>query len=180
MARVKLRPIRMSDAEACFRWVSDPDVTRLLGLIRPARSLEQERAWIAGILADRQQQAFVIADEHGRAIGTCSLRGIDQAEGTASLGMMIGEKTLWGRGYGTGAAKALLKHAFTELELREVRLSCHPDNYGALRCYQKAGFEREPPRPGTGVPARREVRMAITRERWEAARALGGEAGDER
>lgn len=159
----------MSDAEACFRWILDPEVTRLLGMIRPVRSVEQERAWIASVLADReQQQVFIIADEHGRAIGTCGLRGIDAKEGTAFLGIMIGEKTLWDRGYGTSATKALVDHAFRELGLEEVRLSCHPDNHRALRCYEKAGFE-----PGGQVPdrqrfGRREVRMVIGRGRWEA------------
>jgi len=169
----------MSDAEACFRWVSDPDVTRLLGLFRPARSLEQERAWISSVLADRQQQAFVIADEHGRGIGTCSLRGIDETEGIAFLGIVIGEKTLWDRGYGTSAAKALLGHAFGELGLREVRLSCHPDNDRALRCYEKAGFERDARRSGADGPARREVWRAITRERWEAVRTATADVGGE-
>jgi len=179
MARVKLRPIRMSDAEACFRWVSDPDVTRLLGLFRPARSLEQERAWISSVLADQQQQAFVIADEHGRAIGTCSLRGIDETEGIAFLGLMIGEKTLWDRGYGTSAVKALLGHAFRELGLREVRLSCHPDNRRALRCYEKAGFETDARRSGAARTARREVWMVITRARWGEARTARADVGGE-
>ncbi len=161
----------MSDAEACFRWISDPEVTQLLGMIRPVRSVEQERAWIASALADREQQRiFMIADKHGRAIGTCGLRGIDREEGTAFLGIMIGEKTLWDRGYGTSATKALLEYAFTELEVGEVRLSCHPDNHRALRCYEKAGFEKDSRGSGSARPGRREVRMAIGRVRWEARR----------
>ena len=169
----------MSDAKACFRWVSDPDVTRLLGLFKPARSLEQERAWISSVLADRQQRAFVIADEHGRAIGTCSLRGIDETEGIAFLGMMIGETTLWDRGSGTSAARALLEHAFGELGLSEVRLSCHPDNHRALRCYEKAGFERGARRSGADGRARREVWMAITKERWGAVRTARADVRSE-
>ncbi|MCJ7821657.1 MAG: GNAT family N-acetyltransferase [Armatimonadetes bacterium] len=159
--------------------MSDPEVTRLLGLSRPARSLEQERAWISSVLADRQQRAFVIADEHGRAIGTCSLRGIDETEGSAFLGIMIGERTLWDQGYGTSATRALLGHAFRELGVREVRLSCHPDNQRALRCYEKAGFERDDRRSGAEGPARREVWMVITRERWGAGRAARADVGGE-
>jgi len=181
VAGVKLRPIRITDAEACFRWISDPEVTRLLGLIRPVRSVEQERAWIASVLADREQQrVFIIADEHGRAIGTCGLRGIDRKEGTAFLGIMIGEKTLWDRGYGTSGTKALLEYAFGELGLGEVRLSCHADNQRALRCYEKVGFERGARGSKSGRPRRREVWMAITRERWEGLRGARSEAmGDD-
>ena len=170
-ANVKLRPIRMGDAETCFRWISDPDVTRLLGLTQPARSLARERAWISGVLADKQgQRMFVIADEHGSRIGTCGLRGIDRDAGTAFLGIVIGEKSLWNRGYGTAATKALVDYAFGELGLREVRLSCHADNRGALRCYGKAGFQPSTHRPDRWRFGVREVRMAVTRERWEEMR----------
>lgn len=161
----------MSDAETCFRWISDPEVTRMLGLTRPIRSVEQERAWIAAILADsRQQRVFIIADENGRAIGSCGLRGIDEAQGIALLGIMVGEKSLWDRGYGTSATRALLAYAFGDLHLRQVRLSCHRDNHRALRCYEKAGFL---PSRHEAVPRRLErpeLRMAVTRERWQEVR----------
>jgi RimJ/RimL family protein N-acetyltransferase len=169
MAVVTLRHIQISDAERCFRWVSNPQVREFLGLIQPARTLEQERSWIASILSDkRQHRAFVIEDERGVAIGTCGLRAIDREEGTALLGMMIGEPRLWGRGYGTAATRDLLRHAFEELELREVRLSCHRENTRAIRCYERAGFDVHP-RPQQRIDARRdELWMVISRERWEA------------
>jgi len=171
MARVTLRPIRMSDAEVCFRWVSDPDVIRYLGLLQPPATVEAERAWIAGVLADKvQQQPFAIEDEQGRTIGTCGLRGIDRQTGCAHLGLLIGEKRLWGRGYGTAATQALLDHAFQTLGLREVRLSCHPDNRRALRCYHKVGFKISKIPAGDSLFARAEVRMVIDRQTWEQLR----------
>ena len=171
MAEVRLRPIRIADAEKCFRWVSNPEVRQYLGLIQPARTLHQERSWIAGIIADKQHhRAFVIEDERGIAIGTCGLRAIDADGGTALLGMMIGEPRLWGRGYGTAAAGALLAYAFGELDLKEVRLSCHVENGGAIRCYEKVGFEMGSRREGQSGARAHEVWMAIGRARWEVVR----------
>ena len=167
MVSVKLRPIQISDAEICFRWISDPLVGRFLGLLEPARSLEQERSWISNILVDKQHQcAFVIEDERSIPIGTCGLRGIDREKGTALLGIMIGETGYWDKGFGTVATKALLSHAFCELGLHEVHLSCHPENHRALCCYEKSGFCRKPGpavHPSTG---REEVRMVAEREAW--------------
>ena len=176
MAEVSLRPIRIGDAERCLRWVSNPEVQQFLGLVQPARTLDQERSWIASILSDRQhQRAYVIENESGIPIGTCGLRAIDRDEGTALLGMMIGDPRLWGRGYGTAAAKALLERAFHELELRQVRLSCHAENRRAIRCYEKVGFEHQPRREGRTGERAGEVWMAISRERWEQMAAAGGE-----
>jgi RimJ/RimL family protein N-acetyltransferase len=155
VARVNLRPIRSDDAEICFRWVSDPDVVRFLGLLQPARTIVQERSWIASVLADKQhKRIFVIEDERGAPIGTCGLRGIDPDAGTAFFGIMIGQKDRWDQGYGTAAARA--------------RLSCHGDNQRAVRCYEKAGFRPSRHRPERFQFGRDEVRMAIDRDEWLA------------
>jgi RimJ/RimL family protein N-acetyltransferase len=172
MAEVRLRPIRISDAEKCFRWVSHPEVCRYLGLLQPARTLEQERSWIASILSDPQhQRAFVIENERGEGIGTCGLRAMDREEGTALLGIMIGEPRLWGRGYGTAATKALLRYAFEELGLHEVRLSCHAENKRAIRCYEKVGFGPRLRPERVSEPGRNEVSMAIGSEQWREGTA---------
>jgi RimJ/RimL family protein N-acetyltransferase len=180
MAEVRLRPIRVSDAERCLRWVSHPEVSRYLGLLQPARTLAQERSWIASILSDPQhQRAFVIQDERDRDIGTCGLRAMDREEGTALLGIMIGDPRLWGRGYGTAATKALLRYAFEELGLHEVRLSCHAENKRAIRCYEKVGFGLRARPEREAEPHRNEVSMAIGRERWRELSGAGRPDGSD-
>jgi len=168
MATVALRPVRMSDAELCFRWITDPEVALHLGLTHPPRTVGEERAWIARVLTDPDHlRMFVIEDEAGRPIGTSTLRGIEPEEGTAFFGILIGEKELWDRGYGTAATQATLALAFQELGLREVRLSCYSRNQRALRCYEKAGFELTG-REGSWQPeGGADLRMSITRQRWE-------------
>jgi len=179
MAEVTLRPIRISDAEKCLRWVSHPEVARYLGLVQPGRTLEQERSWIASILSDPQhQRAFVITDERDQDIGTGGLRAVDRDEGTALLGIMIGEPVLWGRGYGTAATKALLRYAFEELGLQEVRLSCHAENRRAIRCYEKAGFEVRTRGQSQPEAHRNEVWMVIARERWRSVCCLNAAPGE--
>lgn len=159
----------MKDADLCCRWVSNPRVHQYLGLLHPVRTVQQERSWIASILTDKQhQRSFVIEDENRRPIGTCGLRGIDAQLGTAFLGLMIGEPELWGRGYGTAATRSLLRFAFRELALKEIRLSCHHSNCGALRCYEKAGFRPSSHQPDQAQFGDQEIRMAISRDEWLA------------
>ena len=171
MAVVKLRPIRTSDAERCYKWLSDSDVTRYLGLLQPPETIEAERAWIARVIADKtQQRVFMIEDEHGRSIGTCGLRGIDHEAGCAFLGIMIGEKHAWDKGYGTAATGALVEFAFAVLGMKEVRLSCHQDNRRGLRCYQKVGFRITAAVHEPRVYGGSEVRMVMDRQRWADVR----------
>jgi RimJ/RimL family protein N-acetyltransferase len=178
MAAVKLRPIRTSDAGCCYQWLNDSDVIRHLGLLQPPTTIDAERAWIARVIADRtQQRVFVIEDEQGRSIGTCGLRGIDREAGCAFLGIVIGEKKVWDRGYGTAATGALVEFAFTTLNLREVRLSCHQDNRRGLRCYQKVGFTTTTAIHEPRVYGGSEVRMAIDRQRWAEMRSRVADPG---
>lgn len=174
MATVRLRPVKMSDAETCFRWVTDPDVLRYLGLTRPPRSLQEERRWISTVLADWDHtQMLMVEDEEGRPIGTCTLRGIDHEEGFAFLGILIGEKHLWDHGYGTAATKAALDIAFGQLGLQEVRLSCYSQNRRALRCYEKAGFEIVGREVAWQPEGGADLKMRITRQKWLALRSSG-------
>ena len=159
----------------CLRWISDPAVHAFLGLLEPARTLEQERSWIASILTDKDhQRAFVIEIEKGDPIGTCGLRAIDREDGIALFGIMIGEKGMWDRGYGTAATGALLEYAFGELDLKEVRLSCHRENRRGIRCYEKAGFRLSTYVPERVQFGRDEVRMAVRREAWLALHSGAG------
>jgi RimJ/RimL family protein N-acetyltransferase len=172
MPEVSLRPIRMTDAEQCYVWVSDPEVARYLGLLQPPLSVEHERSWISSLLTDKaHQRHFVILNAQGRPIGTCGLRGIDNTAGFAHFGILIGNRTDWGQGYGTAATHALLAYGFRELELQEVRLSCHASNRRALRCYEKVGFTLSTHHLERWTFGRAEVRMSITREQWEARQA---------
>lgn len=176
MASVKLRPIRSSDATICFRWLSDPDVLRYLGQPQAPASQEAKLAWIVRATADgAQQRVFIIENDSGRAIGTCGLRHISQAQGHASLGILIGEKALWDQGYGAAALRSLIEFAFHDLGLRQVQLTCHRDNRRALRCYQKVGFRRLRSDLTDRQPARAEVRMVLERERWREVIGSGRE-----
>ena len=167
MARVRLRPIRAEDAEQCYLWVTDPDVIRYLGLVQPPVSVEQERSWILAMLADQNQRHFVIEDETGRPLGTCGLRGIDPYERSAHLGLLIGGRENWGKGYGTAATQELLTYAFETLGLEEIRLSCHRDNQRALRIYEKLGFRPSRHKLPQWTFGRAELRFALTRRRWQ-------------
>jgi RimJ/RimL family protein N-acetyltransferase len=86
---------------------------------------------------------WVIETLDGVAIGIIGLQSIDDVHGRAELGISIGEKAYWSRGYGTDAICALLRYAFGALSLRRVELITDIDNERGIRCYEKCGFVRE-------------------------------------
>lgn len=59
-----------------------------------------------------------------------------------ALDVVIGEPERWNQGLGTRAVKALLGYLFTEEKASEVVLTPLAANGRAIRCYEKAGFDK--------------------------------------
>jgi RimJ/RimL family protein N-acetyltransferase len=84
---------------------------------------------------------FDIHEVNGmRLVGDCILFDIDHAAGTAELGVIIGEKDCWNRGYATETVALLARYAFDVLGLSSVILQVYDFNERAVAAYRKAGF----------------------------------------
>ena len=82
-------------------------------------------------------------DGDDRLVGFIGLEGYSFPHGEAFVGVGIGERKDWGRGYGTDAMQVILRYAFMELSLRRVTLNVFEYNPRAIRSYEKAGFRHE-------------------------------------
>ncbi len=130
------------DAALLAEWFSDLDVTALLGQQGRSFTLEQEQQWIASHVAHREdERSFAIVLQDGqRLIGTCSLFDINLLHGHAQLGIAIGDRSVWGRGYGREAVRLLVEYGFRYLNLANIYLWVHGFNERAYRAYLAAGF----------------------------------------
>lgn len=79
----------------------------------------------------------------GAIIGIGGLRDVDPFGRTAELGITIGDKAYWGRGFGREAVALLVDYGFRMLNLRRVFLRVHGRNERAIRAYRACGFAEE-------------------------------------
>jgi RimJ/RimL family protein N-acetyltransferase len=112
----------------------------------PCRPLTKEgiRKWIEKDLEKEDFFGFSIrtlADD--RLIGDVGLGGMFWNHGDTYLGIGIGEREYWSKGYGSDAMKVILRYAFHELNLRRVTLNVFEYNPRAIRSYEKLGFQHE-------------------------------------
>ena len=143
--RVRLRAIEREDIPRFVRWFNDPEVRRYLSMYEPMSRAQEER-WFESHLSRRDDIILAIEVREGGSwghIGNVGLHRIDWKNRVATLGIVIGEKEYWGKGYGTEAVRTMLRYAFHELGLNRVELETYSFNPRAQRCYQKAGFVRE-------------------------------------
>lgn len=160
-------------AKADVRWQRDTELHRLLDS-EPTRlnSEKKIKEWSEkqaeeGFKPERYSFSVRTVDED-KHIGFLSL-WVDLIHSVAWVGLGIGEREFWSKGYGTDMMKLGLQYAFTELCVERVSLGLHEYNPRALRSYEKCGFRLE---GRTRQDVMREGRrtdtlwMGILREEW--------------
>jgi RimJ/RimL family protein N-acetyltransferase len=162
-------------AEAFSRWARDSEYWRLANFI-PAQlySVKAIKEWVEKEQENERGDEFVftirtIQDDH--LIGDVELDGVLWNHGDTFVGIGIGERGYWGKGYGTEAMRLILRYAFSELNLYRVSLNVFEYNSRAIRSYEKIGFVHEGHARGALVRDGRRydlVYMGILREEWQA------------
>jgi RimJ/RimL family protein N-acetyltransferase len=89
---------------------------------------------------------------------------IDLRRKRAELGIMIGDRQYWGKGYGTDAVKTLLFHVFTKTEIDFIYLHTLEWNQRARRAFEKAGLREVKKVRRGGLDF---IEMEISRIDWE-------------
>lgn len=143
--RVYLRAPERSDIPTFVGWFNDSETTAFLSMRAPM-SLALEEGWFVEMVKNEGKDAyhFVIcrlADD--MPIGTIGLFALDKLNGSAGIGISIGEKQLWGQGLGTDAMFALLDFGFGNLRLERMWLDVYDFNARARKSYLKCGFVSE-------------------------------------
>jgi diamine N-acetyltransferase len=149
--RVALGPLRRDLLPTYARWMNDLSTLRTLGVLPAPMTLEAEEVWYDNAAKGEGRPFTIYELATLLPIGTCDLRDIDHRNRVATMGMLIGEPSARGKGYGTEATRLLLDVAFTVLGLHAVWLTVYSFNPAGRRCYAKAGFRE--------VGRRRECRL---------------------
>jgi len=141
--RLRLRKVKLSDAEAIFRqYAQDPEVTKYVSW-RTHRDLEETREYV---------RMCLLAWDVGKAFHWV----IERLEDKQVIGMIIaraaGEKwelgyvlarPFWGQGYMTEAVKGVIAWALRQKDIYRVWAVSDVDNAASARVMEKAGMQRE-------------------------------------
>lgn len=142
---VNLRPLEITDLERATKWINDPEVTHFLGARYPMSSAAEE-VWLTERAKKQisfENVFFAIETKDGTHIGNTGLHRASAEDRKAELGIMIGEKDHWSKGFGGDAIVTLLGFGFREMNLHRVFLTCYDFNERGQACYRKCGFIEE-------------------------------------
>lgn len=152
-----LSPCRAEDAEKWAQWETDLAVSLPLGdEAYVPTSLEKAREAVNRVQMN-QEHVFTIVDRAtDEPIGRGILFAVDPVNRSAMLGILIGERDYWGRGYGQEATRLLVEYGFGLLNLNSIMLGTFAFNARALHCYERAGFRE--------IGRRRQARLIAGRK----------------
>jgi len=171
-SKIKLRDKNLGDALNDYTWRTDPELVWLDGAPLLTTTFPRYLADYANQLRypSLTRHRFAVETLDGKHIGNCSYYNIDETRGEAELGIMIGNRDYWGKGYGADTVTTLVNYIFHQTRLRRIYLKTLDSNSRAQKCFKKCGF----------TPCGHLVRdgfsftlMEISRKQWQEKQAEG-------
>jgi RimJ/RimL family protein N-acetyltransferase len=165
-SKVKLREKRLGDAADDYAWLIDVELAALDAAPVSTSTFPQYLADYASDLRypPTVRHQFAIETREGKHIGNCTYYGIDSDKGEAELGIMIGDRDYWDKGYGADAIVALLEYVFDKTKLSRLYLKTLVNNKRAQKCFAKCGFTPYGHLKKDGYSF---ILMELNREEWE-------------
>lgn len=143
--KVRLREYRKEDVKLAQSYLNDREIRKLLnpGIPYPLTFGDEEK-WVESLSSQNDRYSFAIETlDDNKYIGGCGINDIDWKNSVAIIGIVIGDKEYWGKGYGTDAMKLLISFVFEQMNLNKIKLHVFSFNERAIKCYEKCGFTKE-------------------------------------
>lgn len=142
---VTLRAIEVEDLPLLHQWANDPVTQDGIGEIHFPSSMAFHKTWFDSLISDRLNQRFVVEVPNVGIIGLSSIVNIDWRNSHAWHGLVLGDSSHRGKGYGIDAILATMRYAFDELNLNRLDGSMIEYNSASLATYcgAKVGWKKE-------------------------------------
>lgn len=113
-------------------------------LTYPVSSIAEEKYIESTAQSSDTDKSFAIETiAEQKYIGGVAFHAINWLNRSAGLGITIGDKSYWGRGYGTDAMRVMMRLGFDKMNLHRLWLHVYEYNRRAIASYEKCGFKRE-------------------------------------
>lgn len=134
-----LTPVDESLADVVARWSNDLEIGIRTGDATDMINISKQREYLVSM--KEGQNFMIISSENHEAIGIIRLKNCDFIQGVSELGLFIGNKSYWNKGYAREAIQLILDYGFSILNMKNIMLHVFEFNSHALELYKKLGFK---------------------------------------
>lgn len=141
-SKIMLRKKSLACAQKDYAWETDEELARLDASPVLTMSFTQYLADYTYELRHppKTSRQFAVQTLEGKHIGNCSFYNINESRRETELGIMIGDRKYWNKGYGTDVVTTLVDYIFNQTDLNRVHLKTLETNIRAQKCFKKSGF----------------------------------------
>jgi RimJ/RimL family protein N-acetyltransferase len=143
---IYLRKVRLSDVDGDYHaWMNDPQITKFL----ECRFFSNSRASLKEYVQEKSKSRdsvflAIVLKKSQKHIGNIKLDFIlNRVHRLGDIGIVIGSKAHWGKGYASEAISLISNYAFNTSNLHKLTACCYSSNYGSIRIFEKNGYEIE-------------------------------------
>ncbi len=136
-----LSPLSNESVEKYTKWFNDFEILKNLLFSYGIYAKENEMAYIESAIKESKPVFDIIDIQTNNLIGNVGLFDINNIDRKAELGIIIGEKDYWNKGYGTEAINLILDYGFNLLNMNNIMLRVYDYNKRGFKCYNKVGFK---------------------------------------
>lgn len=140
---VELRRHVSGNQAAFIRWYQDREIAEVLRHDLEPLTEHQARVYFDTIVMPQSSRGTCWAlhlASSGQLIGSTAITDIDTRRMSGLFRIVIGEKSVWGKGVGTEATRLVIEESFEVLGLQTVNLEVFGHNERARRAYRRVGF----------------------------------------
>lgn len=135
---IDLRPIIENDIDDKFiGWLNDPDVVKYSRQRYKRHSLQTSKAYLASFTNSSNLYLKLIENKTQNTIGSMTVY-FDSSTMSADIGILIGDKSVWGKGYGIRAWVVLMDYLFDNTDIQKITGGCDVRNAKMISIFQKA------------------------------------------
>lgn len=144
--RLRMREFRLDDWPAVFAYQVDPQYLRYYEW--ESRTAEEVQAFVAMLEALQHEtprtkfQLVIELKSTGKLIGNCGIRLTAHGSHEANIGYELAP-VHWRKGYGSEAAREMVRFGFEELKLQRVEAEIVADNLGSAGVLTNVGMREE-------------------------------------
>jgi RimJ/RimL family protein N-acetyltransferase len=164
-ARLTLRAPRLEDAKAVATLANDLRIAENTLRLPHPYALVDAQSFIRFANEADDEAVFMNTAHSGAILGCCGIAGLDGE--TPEIGYWLGIP-FWGKGYATEAARALIDHAFGDLDCEVLVGGARVSNPASRRVLEKCGFQWT----GVGLYRIRAIRSSAPIDRFRLDRRL--------
>lgn len=141
--RLLLKPLSLEHLSHSYvTWMNDLDVIKYLET-GGDYTLEELEKYLK-----KQEKSDILfwaihLKENNKHIGNIKIDPVDQEKNSGEYGVMMGDRTEWGKGYAKEASVKVIEYCFEELMLAKITLGVIESNTSAVKLYQNLGFKVE-------------------------------------